>query len=68
VTAVFILDELLLAAKARGAIPQVTWDFTATRDSDTAPWTDSLTMSIPAGLSLLDLAPPPICSATSPKS
>ncbi len=29
-TAVFIFDELLAAAKARGAIPQVTWDFTAT--------------------------------------
>jgi hypothetical protein len=55
VTAAFILDELLAAAKARGAIPQLTWDFTASRDSDNAPWTDSLTMSIPAGMSLLDL-------------
>ena len=55
VTAAFIFDELLAAAKARGAIPQLTWDFSSTRDSDNAPWTDSLTMSIPAGMSLLDL-------------
>ena len=55
VTAAFIFDALLVAAKARGAIPQLTWDFTATRDSDNAPWTDSLTMSVPAGMSLLDL-------------
>jgi hypothetical protein len=55
VTAAFIFDELLAAAKARGAIPQLTWDFTASRDSDNAPWTDSLTMSVPAGMSLLDL-------------
>lgn len=55
VTAAFIFDQLLAAAQARGAIPQLTWDFTATRDSDNAPWTDSLTMSVPAGLSLLDL-------------
>jgi len=55
VTAAFISDELLAAAKARGAIPQLTWDFSATRDSDNAPWTDSLTMSVPAGTSLLDL-------------
>ena len=55
VTAAFILDELLAAARDRGAIPQLTWDFTPTRDSDNAPWTDSLTMSVPAGLSLLDL-------------
>lgn len=54
-TAAFISDELLAAAKARGAIPQLTWDFSATRDSDNAPWTDSLTMSVPAGTSLLDL-------------
>jgi len=55
VTAAFILDELLTAAQARGAIPQLTWDFSASRDSDNAPWTDSLTMSVPAGMSLLDL-------------
>jgi len=55
VTAASILVELLTAAKARGAIPQLTWDFTASRDSDNAPWTDSITMSVPAGMSLLDL-------------
>lgn len=50
-----ILDELLTEAQARGAIPALTWDFTATLDSSADLWDASVTLTIHAGTSLLDV-------------
>lgn len=52
-----VLRELVVAAQARGSLPaltQASWSNTV--DSHGEPWSDSLTMQVPAGTTLLDLA------------
>lgn len=54
-TAAYILIDQFTAAQARGAIPRLRWDFTATTDSDGEAWTDANTLDFQRGTSLLDL-------------
>lgn len=51
-----ILSEFIDRAQARGAIPHVRYDFTATEDSIFFPWTDAETDTYRVGTSLLDIA------------
>ncbi|MFJ6775732.1 hypothetical protein ACIQOV_33065 [Kitasatospora sp. NPDC091257] len=48
-----ILATLLARAKARGALPEVTWDFTAATDSAGRPWPTAYTAQYDAGTDLL---------------
>lgn len=50
-----ILIAMINEAKARGLLTNVNPDFTATQDSESVAWTDSETLDIPVGTSLLDL-------------
>lgn len=50
-----ILSTLIDRAKARGAIPVLTYDFTAVADSVGNPWADTFDLTFHAGTSLLDV-------------
>lgn len=52
-----VLIRQLREAKERGCFPFLTWDFTATRDSDGNPWSNEAarTFNIPIKLDLLSL-------------
>jgi hypothetical protein len=50
-----ILATLIDAAQARGGIPHLTYDFTATADSAGAPWDDTGQLTFHVGMSLLDV-------------
>lgn len=50
-----ILITLLDEAQERGSLSQLTYDFTASVDSDGETWTDSETMQFTVGKSLLDV-------------
>lgn len=50
-----ILAQYIAAAQARGTIPALGYDFTATVDSAGTPWTDSAAYTIAAGTKLDDL-------------
>lgn len=50
-----ILATLIDRAKARGSLPVVTYDFSATVDSQGNPWTDTFDLTFHAGTSLLDV-------------
>lgn len=50
-----ILATLIDAAQARGAIPNLTYDFTATVDSAGQPWDDTGELTFHVGMSLLDV-------------
>lgn len=50
-----ILIAMIDEAKTRGLLTTVLPDFTATDDSESVAWTDSETLEIPVGTSLLDL-------------
>jgi hypothetical protein len=51
-----ILVGFIAAAQARGTLPGLTYDFSATVDSVNNPWDDTTTMTISVGTNLLDLA------------
>jgi len=51
-----IMIELIDEAQARGALANLTYDFTAVVDSDGVAWTDSEYYSLAVGTSLLDVA------------
>lgn len=51
-----ILKTLIDEAQARGALANLTYDFTATDDSASTAWTDSESYKLPVGTSLLDVA------------
>ncbi|MFJ8043787.1 hypothetical protein ACIRBX_25125 [Kitasatospora sp. NPDC096147] len=48
-----ILATLLARAQARGALPEITWDFTAATDSAGRPWPTAYTAQYDAGTDLL---------------
>ena len=50
-----ILITLIEEAQARGTITNLTYDFTATDDTDSTAWTDSETMQFSVGKSYLDV-------------
>lgn len=50
-----ILDVLLDEAQARGCLTGLTWDFTATLDSNGNAWPDEIDVAFPVGGSLLDV-------------
>lgn len=54
-SAAYILIDQFTAAQARGALPALRWDFTASVDSDGEAWTDSHTLDFQVGTSLLDM-------------
>lgn len=49
----YIVNKFLTEAQARGAIPNITWNFTALVDSNNAAWAQTLTMTFKAGVSVL---------------
>lgn len=51
-----ILSDFITLAKGRGGLPALTYDFTATADSQSQPWTDSTTDTFKVGTDLLSLA------------
>ena len=51
-----ILGGLLAEAQARGTLPALTWDFTASTDSLGNAWSANNTLSLNVGTSLLDVA------------
>ena len=51
-----ILKTLIDAAQARGTIPSMTYDFTATLDSAGNSWSATGSLSIDAGATILDVA------------
>ena len=51
-----ILIKALTEAQADGYLPNVTWDFTDTLDSDGNAWTDRQDVQIPVGTDLLTLS------------
>ncbi len=51
-----ILITLLEEAQARGALPNLTWDFTDAADSDSVAWDDSEDYEITVGDNLLNVA------------
>lgn len=50
-----VLITLIVEAQARGALAALTYDFSATLDSDGNSWTDADSISVNVGVSLLDL-------------
>jgi len=56
VTKASIFKTLIDEAQARGALANLTYDFTAVVDSNTVAWTDSESYKLPVGTSLLDVA------------
>lgn len=50
-----ILITLIDEAKARGCFPNLTYDFSATLDSESVAWTDNESLTLPVGESLLDV-------------
>ena len=50
-----IMNDLLVAAQARGCFPLLTWDFTAGQDSSGAAWTQGFTNAFSAGTNYFDL-------------
>ena len=52
----FIVKTLVDLAKSRGALPGLTYNFTATHDSAGIPWRFLLDVNYDAGVNLLDLA------------
>lgn len=50
-----ILSALIDAAQARGALPHLTYDFSATADSAGQPWPDTHDLAFHVGTSLLDV-------------
>lgn len=50
-----ILSTLIDRAQDRGAIPMLTYDFSATADSMGNPWADTFDLTFHAGTSLLDV-------------
>lgn len=55
VTKASILITLLTEAQARGGLSALTWDFDAVNDSASIAWTDSETLKLTVGTSLLDV-------------
>jgi len=55
-TAGSILNTLLTEAQARGTIPSMTWDFTASADSTGTAWANTVTLDIQVGASMVDVA------------
>lgn len=55
VHAAAILRAQILLAQARGALPRVTLTFTDSLDSDGNAWTDTVTLELQPGMTLLDL-------------
>jgi hypothetical protein len=51
-----ILVTLITEAQARGALANLSYDFTASQDTAAVTWTDSETYKLPVGTSLLDVA------------
>lgn len=56
VTKASILKTLIDEAQARGGLSVLTYDFTASLDSNAVAWTDSESYEIPVGTTLLDVA------------
>ena len=50
-----IMNDLLVAAQARGCFPLLTWDFTAGQDSSGNAWAHGFTNAYTAGTNLFDL-------------
>jgi hypothetical protein len=51
----YIVNDLLVKAKARGALPRYTWDFDASEDSEGNSWTYHVDLTIDSGKTYLDL-------------
>ena len=56
VTKASILADLIDAAQTRGGLATLTYDFTATQDSDAVDWTDDESYELTVGDTLLDIA------------
>jgi hypothetical protein len=50
-----ILHVLLTEAQTNGFLPGLSWDFTATLDSNGNAWPEEIDVSFPVGMSLLDV-------------
>ena len=49
-----ILIQLIGEAQGRGALPGLTWDFTASEDSEGAPWAEENNLQLNVGMNLLE--------------